>query len=281
MSYQEDRTRRINIFEDTMRWCEGNRRLLEAIVRTREHTILYKNPLKDCRLVENRYAKPCRVFVSQRRTLETAQRLHMEYPKGRIGVLNFASAVNPGGDVMRGSNAQEECLCRCSTLYPCLNTEELYRDYYSGNRKSDDMLYTDSCIYTPEILKVKTDTRWPERMVESDWFLMDVISCAAPNLREQPLGEQELITEEDLAQLLYFRIKGIFQVAVENRIDAMVLGAFGCGAFCNSPRMVVWAFKKALKEYRYFFRAVEFAVYCSPQDMANYEIFFSSLKDLF
>ena len=55
--------------------------------------------------------------------------------------------------------------------------------------------------------------------------------------------------------------------------EAMVLGAFGCGAFRNDPKVVATAAKKVVAEYRHAFRAIEFAVYCRPGDTANYDAF--------
>lgn len=49
----------------------------------------------------------------------------------------FASATHPGGGVRNGSTAQEEALCRCTTLLPCLTIYDLSRKYYDFHRKLD------------------------------------------------------------------------------------------------------------------------------------------------
>lgn len=64
--------------------------------------------------------------VTKSKTFEAAMRLRKERPDAKIAVLNFASATNPGGGVKSGSSAQEESLCRCSTLYPTLNQRKLW-----------------------------------------------------------------------------------------------------------------------------------------------------------
>jgi uncharacterized protein (TIGR02452 family) len=51
-----------------------------------------------------------------------------------VGVLNFASAKNPGGGFLNGSLAQEENICLCSALYSCINQKKVL-DMYSHNRK--------------------------------------------------------------------------------------------------------------------------------------------------
>lgn len=50
----------------------------------------------------------------------------------RIAALNFASYKNAGGMFIKGSRAQEECLCHESFLYNVLKENE---SYYEANRK--------------------------------------------------------------------------------------------------------------------------------------------------
>ena len=101
-------------------------------------------------------------------------------------VHNFASASNPGGGVTRGANAQEECLCRCSSLYFCLNTSEMWSGFYQQHRYAQNPLHNDDIIYTPNVTVFKTDTADPKLMAERDWYEVNVITCAAPNLRQHP-----------------------------------------------------------------------------------------------
>lgn len=106
-------------------------------------------------------------------------------PDKKIGILNFASATNPGGGVTKGANAQEESLCRVSTLYQCLNSPVVMDGFYNPNRESGDSLHTDTCIYTPDVAIIKGD----RAVTLNKPVYVDVISCSAPNLRDKPSND--------------------------------------------------------------------------------------------
>lgn len=289
--------RNIAVFEDTMAWIRQNETLRDTVEETKKRTIFYPSsglPEEDascgkeseCVTFLKRYEKT-QVEVTSFRSLEAAMREKRRDSRKRVAVLNFASATNPGGGVTKGSSAQEESLCRLSTLYPCLNTSELKKAYYDFHRQSHDALYTDACIYTPDILVIKTDDDSPERMEEKFWCRLDVISCAAPNLRERPSNAMNpgpsrpvRITPEALLKLLKQRVCRILSVAAQNKEDILILGAFGCGAFRNPPEIAARAWAEVLPEFYGVFEKVHFAVYCRPDDMKNYLVFVKVMNGL-
>ena len=55
--------------------------------------------------------------------------------------------------------------------------------------------------------------------------------------------------------------------------EVVILGAYGCGAFQNPPEVVATAMRQVAWEYRYHFKVIEFAVYCSLRDEHNYDVF--------
>lgn len=69
------------------------------------------------------------------------------------------------------------------------------------------------------------------------------------------------------------RIKRILDIAKKEYEDVIVLGAFGCGAFQNSPDVVAEAMAEVIQEYIYDFKVIELAIYCSPIDIKNYNTF--------
>lgn len=69
-----------------------------------------------------------------------------------------------------------------------------------------------------------------------------------------------IIDDDELLSIQTARIDRIFQVAAYKGADILILGAFGCGAFSNDPRIVAIAFKKAVEKYRNFFKEIVFAI---------------------
>lgn len=268
----------VQVFDDTQEFYTENAVLAEAVKRSIAGTILYE--ADDYPELPTNLGKSCVVSVTQGKTFQTAMDLYR--PGSRTAVLNFASATTPGGGVKTGSSAQEESLCRCSTLYPALTQKWLWEKYYAVNRAARDVLHTDACIYSPEVLICKTDATIPQRM---DTFVtVDVISCAAPNLREQPgnmhnaeTGVRSIISDRELYALHLKRAKHILHVAAVNGVDNLVLGAFGCGAFANDPTVVAEAYRDALPDYKGYFDNIVFAIYCRPYETTNYTAFRDAL----
>ncbi len=272
------RRKNVEIFEDTTRWIHGNPVLQQAVRDSIKNQKLYLGR-QEYDFTGSKSGKAAEIIVSRKRSFEAAS----EYARAgkKVCVLNFASSVNPGGGVTRGASAQEECLCRCSTLYPCLNVRQAWDEFYTPHRALNNALYNDDCIYTPDVYVVKTDENMPERMKEEDWYKVDVLTCAAPNLRREPSnlynpegGKAAVgLTEDKLKALLQSRIRRIFQVAIANGAEVLILGAFGCGAFRNPPELVAEVFKEFTTEYQECFDTIEYAVFCREHETENYDAF--------
>lgn len=81
------------------------------------------------------------------------------------------------------------------------------------------------------------------------------------------------ITPSELEKLLTARIRRIFEIAVTNENEVLILGAFGCGAFRNPPEIVARVFNKVMQDYLFYFDTIEYAVYHTEREVANYEAF--------
>ena len=84
-----------------------------------------------------------------------------------------------------------------------------------------------------------------------------------------------IITDDELLAIHEKRFTRILDIALTNNNDVVILGAFGCGAFENNPGVVAAAAKNVVEKYIHAFRVIEFAVYCSPRDSNNYDVFSS------
>ena len=263
----KDRDLRVQSFKNTRDLYLNDKLLIKAIKYSKKNTKLYLEGFES----ENKKIKNGKIIFERLSSLDAIKKYKDEE---NIGLLNFASGTHPGGGVLNGSNAQEESLCRASTLYKCLNDETgyLYENFY-GYHKEKGNLYSDRIIYSPNIIVFKNDDKENTLMIKDDWYSMNVISSAAPNLRN------DIICDNDLYNIILPRIKNILEVAIDNNIDVLVLGAFGCGAFSNNTLVNAKAFKEMLTEYLKYFRKIIFAIPdIDNEKSANYRIFENILK---
>lgn len=167
--------------------------------------------------------------------------------QNRMAVLNFSSYKNPGGGFIGGSKAQEECLCHESFLYNVLSrmTERFY-DW--NNQNKNRALYRNRGMYTPGVIFLREGKR----------ASCDVITCAAPNF--SAAHRYQNVSHEENARVLRDRIRFVLDIAKENRVDTLILGAYGCGVFGQNAKEVARIFKEYLETSHRCFERVIFAI---------------------
>ena len=172
---------------------------------------------------------------------------HARDCKNRIAVLNFASYKNPGGMFINGSKAQEECLCHESFLYNVLL--QFVQEFYDWNNKNKNKaLYLNRGLYYPGIVFCK----------DGENAICDVITCAAPN--KFVARRYQHVQNEENTKVLKSRIKFVLDIAKENHVGTLILGAFGCGVFGQDAGEVAEIFKEYLETTHKCFEKVVFAV---------------------
>lgn len=175
--------------------------------------------------------------VRNETTLQGAHRLLSDPAYQRVGALNFASAKNAGGGFLNGSQAQEESLARSSALYGSLQKAP---SYYQRHRDSPSLLYSDCMIHSPDCPVFRDD----DGALRDEPFLIDFLTSPAPNagaIRQSRPQEQSRI-----AETLATRAEKVLALAAHAQIEALVLGAWGCGVFKNDPSMVASTFREFL-----------------------------------
>jgi uncharacterized protein (TIGR02452 family) len=183
-------------------------------------------------------------------TLAAARRLVHEENAGDVLCLNFASAKNPGGGFLNGSQAQEESLARATGLYPCLLTQ---RAMYDVNRQCGSCLYTDHMIYSPRVPVFRDD----DDALLAEPYAVSIVTAPAVNVGALHPREHDQIESAMLG-----RTEKVLALAAAHRHELLVLGAWGCGVFRNNPADVARWFHAHLcgAALRGTFRTVVFAV---------------------
>jgi uncharacterized protein (TIGR02452 family) len=210
--------------------------------------------------IEHSQFSATEIQVSNETTLGASHRL---VERGlRPLALNFANGIQPGGGLLNGARAQEETLCRSSALYQTIKGDPMYEEHLQ--RQQPDS--TDWAIYSPNVPVFRIDNGTELR---NPW-LLSFITCAAPYAPAvgQPLA----------GDLLQRRILRVLAIAHSYGHSALVLGAWGCGAFGNDPGRTARDFRQALvNEYRGVFTDVVFAI----TDWSAERRFLGPFRDVF
>jgi uncharacterized protein (TIGR02452 family) len=185
--------------------------------------------------------------VTGESSLEAARRLG-----GRVAVLNFASARNPGGGYLNGAQAQEEALCRASALYTCLVG---VRQFYDHHRAHRDPFYTDRVIHSPAVPVFRDDRG---RLLDAP-CAVGFLTAAAPNAGV--IRRTAPDRADALPRALAVRAERVLETAAAEGYDRLVLGAWGCGVFQNDPVQVAGAFRALLGPGGRFARTFEHVVF--------------------
>jgi uncharacterized protein (TIGR02452 family) len=193
-----------------------------------------------------------RVVVRNQTTLASAHQLVPHYPA--LACLNFASAKNPGGGFLSGSQAQEESLARASGLYATLQTKPAF---YTYHRHRTTALYSDHVIFSPTVPIFRDDSG---HFLDEPWQA-SFITAAAPNAGAVRKNEPKNVGR--LRPTLEQRARMVLAIGALHRCDGLVLGAWGCGVFQNDPSEVAHAFATVLAEtaFQRRFQHVAFAIF--------------------
>lgn len=169
-------------------------------------------------------------------------------------LMNFASAKSPGGGFLSGAYAQEETLCRQSTLYKSLSSNAA-KEMYEYNLTHNKHCYSDYMIISPNVC-VFRDVKYK---FLNEPALTSVITVPAPNRR----GAAKNVSQKNLDRIMKSRLRKMFAAAVHCGYKNLVLGAWGCGAFGHNPDTVAKYFYEVLCEENFgsSFEKIIFAIY--------------------
>lgn len=180
--------------------------------------------------------------VTNETTTGAARRL---LGRHRTAALNFANGVRPGGGFLGGARAQEESLCRASALFATLVDDPMYAaHHHAGDHGSSDW-----AILSPDVPFFRDDAG----VLLEQPYLLSVLTCAAPVATR--------VGQPRARDLLRRRIQRVLAILAAYEYEAVILGAWGCGAFGCDPHSTATDFLTALRgPFGGAFRHVVFAV---------------------
>lgn len=249
----------INLVKETLGIISNKEYILSGNVvklpEDYENVIVYSpeagEELMNWDITEKYQDKMCNINVVNADSFQAARRYVNPF------VMNFANAHKAGGGFLMGANAQEEALCRCSTLYASISSDKA-KEMYKYNNTHLSNVESDYMLLSPNVYIFRDE--YFELM--NDYTKVAVVTIPAPNRFGAAMFASGKTIEETMAR----RIRIMLRIAAKNGYNNLVLGAWGCGAFGNDPKEVAKYFRNVIvnEEYGKCFDEVCFAIYGKP-----------------
>ncbi|KAJ7149599.1 hypothetical protein C8R46DRAFT_1125600 [Mycena filopes] len=160
-----------------------------------------------------------------------------------IGVLNFASAEQPGGGFINGANAQEESIARSSALYASLMTPTAQQFYNLHSADERGGFYTHAMVYSPHVVVFRDDAGGFLPPIPVDVLTSPAVHAGIIHEKGWEARRPVEETQENIEWVMMERMARILYLFERHKARTLILGSFGTGVFCNDIAMVaqIWA----------------------------------------
>ena len=194
-------------------------------------------------LINHKQNKKTKVILFEGTTNEAIIKLYNTNSNLSFSILNFANSTHVGGGYRHGSMAQEEELCRTIIdLFPSLALRADKKYNYTNFKWYKHVLYSSNLsLYRYD----NSQSSGKYNFINNKPIKVSVITAAAPNLN----NNTKMINifkknPKNIFNIIYKIIKTIClfpiylnKINKERRINVLILGAFGCGAFSPSIQL--------------------------------------------
>lgn len=237
---------------------EDNEEVILELKDTAAGTKFYKDKIE---LPENLQKFETEITVDNRDTLDVAYDL-INSADGKTAVLNMASFKMPGGGVLYGTGAQEESLFRRTDYYRSLYAfKDLAEDY--GVKRAEDsypLVKKYGGVYSPDVTVFRGNELSGYPFLDEPWTANFIAVAAIKNPMTTGRFRNRIVDSQ--VEEVKDQVRAIFNIAIDNEVENLVLGAFGCGAYNTPPKHMAELFKEILEEpeYKNRFNKIVFAI---------------------
>ncbi len=247
-------TRQLNRLRlaNTIEEINNNPKILEAISKSKVAVF------KDTKTTKENPKYNTKISFNHNSTVETI--LGIDNTDTKVCALIFSSESfnnNTGCGIH-----QEDTILRTSTMYKLIDTAYTLKNYYSFNKQNEN---NSRCIYLSKVLFFKNED--DIKLDDENQKVVDLILSTPPNQVKEDLSN------EASKSIIYKKLKNLFNVAIEKKVEILILGAYGCGSYENSPTIVSKIFKSLIDEYNGYFKEIIFSIKSKDDFDTNYSVF--------